>query len=115
MIIGGHHVYLLFCKDYEIFKIGETQGIHTRVKKLSKFLKYKTECIFVFTFERYSEAIKLEKILHKKFKKHNVPKINLPKFPGYTEFYDNVIFQDLMFFILNSDFVYEFKIVNCRL
>lgn len=111
-MIGQHYVYLLVCKDYEIFKIGETQGIHTRVEELSKHLNYDIKYSFVFTFSSFDEAIELEKLLHKKFKEFNVPKKNLPKFGGYTEFYYNKILQDVIIFIINSAFTCELEMLK---
>jgi hypothetical protein len=111
-MLGKHYVYLLVNTDHQIFKVGETEGIHTRVKELCKHLNYDIKNSYVFTFSSYTEAIELEKLVHKNFKNFNVPKKDLPKFAGYTELYYDVILQDIILFISKSSFSCEFELLK---
>lgn len=63
-------LYVLEIKKLETYKIGVTDNLEKRIKQLQTGSPEEITVVNYFEYELPKQAFKIEKILHKKFKKH---------------------------------------------
>lgn len=88
-------LYLLFHATDPLFKIGTALDVWVRIPQLPDEINIgRSRCI---EFPEGPFAVRVEKLLHAFFMAHNKPRPH--KGSGYTEWYDQAVFLDVIAFI----------------